>query len=74
MPDMDTAAFAKWLTGIGRLDGPQRDRAVRELALAAAADAIAGPDPALDDPTPRSEVDVSNGWVAQASQADCAGQ
>lgn len=53
---MDTAAFAKWLTGIGRLDGPQRDRAVRELALAAAADAIAGPAPALDDPAPRGEV------------------
>ena len=74
MPDMDTAAFAKWLTGIGRLDGPQRDRAVRELALAAAADAIADPDPALDDARPGGVGEVSNGWVAQASQADCAGQ
>ena len=52
---MNATAFAKWLTGIGRLDGPQRDRVVRELALAAA-DAIAGPDHALDDPGPRGEV------------------
>ena len=53
---MDTAAFAKWLAGIGFLDAPQRDRAVRELALAAAADPIAGPEPALADPAPRGEV------------------
>ena len=53
---MDTAAFAKWLAGVARLDAPQRDRTVRELALAAAGDPIAGPAPALADPAPRGEV------------------
>jgi hypothetical protein len=53
---MDKAAFAKWLAGIGLLDAPQRKRTVRKLALAAAADPIAGPQPALADPVLRGEV------------------
>ncbi|MGH8164395.1 MAG: IS1595 family transposase [Rhodanobacteraceae bacterium] len=53
---MDTATFAKWLAGIELLDAPQRARAFRDLALAAAADPIACPDHAIDDPVPRGAV------------------
>lgn len=56
MPDINTAAFGKWLAGIEILDGTQRDRAVRKLAVTEAADPIARPDHALDDPAPDSEV------------------
>ncbi|MGH7155919.1 MAG: IS1595 family transposase [Acetobacteraceae bacterium] len=53
---MDTTAFAKWLAGIELLDAPQRGRAFRDLGLAEAADPIACPDHAIDDPVPRGAV------------------
>ena len=37
---MDTAAFAKWLAGIGLLVSTQRGQAFRALALAEAIDPI----------------------------------
>ena len=49
---MDTAAFAKWLAGVGLLDATQRGRAFRELALAEVVDPI-------DDPTPCCEAEAA---------------
>src|SRR6266852_4714009 len=52
IPNMDTAAFAKWLAGVGLLDATQRGRAFRELALAEVVDPI-------DDPTPCCEAEAA---------------
>ena len=49
---MDTAAFAKWLAGIGLLVSTQRGQAFRALALAEAIDPIEWSDPPIDDPAP----------------------
>src|SRR5216684_8569159 len=52
IPNMDTAAFAKWLAGVGLLDATQRGRAFRDLALAEVVDPI-------DDPTPCCEAEAA---------------
>ena len=43
---MDTAAFADWFAGIGRLNATQRRRAVREPELVGAVDLIESSAPA----------------------------
>ena len=67
---MDTAAFATWLGGIGRLDPAQRAEAFRELALAEADDPIDPSAQPVDAPVLRYEAAVAPSLpVAEAGDA-----
>ena len=61
---MDTAAFAKWLAGIGLLVSTQRGQAFRALALAEAIDPIEWSDPPIDDPAPHGAPEAAPSIVA----------
>ena len=70
MPEMDTAAFAKWLAGIGLLGSTQRGQAFRALALAEAIDPIEWSDHPIDDPAPPGAAEAAPTIVA-ATTVDC---
>ena len=64
MPEMDTAAFAKWLAGIGLLGSTQRGQAFRALALAEAIDPIEWSDQPIDDPAPPGAAEAAPSIMA----------
>src|SRR5437879_6050734 len=67
---MDTAAFATWLGGIGLLDPAQRAEAFRELALAEADDPIDPSPHPVDAAVPPYEAAVAPSLpVAEADDA-----
>lgn len=64
---MDTAAFGRWISRIGRLNEAQRKRALRELALAEANDASQGMDLAAADLPPPAEAEAADVAIKSAA-------